>query len=96
VNEIAAAIRKHARPENRALVARVLKGEPVSPPSDGPYGGQDNALQALMSTCAFVLPNDTPDEAIVHVLRPSFAATRVERGHRAPHHPRAQEAASRP
>jgi len=47
VNEIAAAIRRHARPENRALVARVLKGEPVSPPHGGPYGGQDNALQAL-------------------------------------------------
>jgi hypothetical protein len=80
VNEIAAAIRKHARPENRALVARVLKGEPVSPPGDGPYGGQDNALQALMSTCAFVLPNDTPDEAIIHVLRPSFAATQWKEG----------------
>jgi predicted P-loop ATPase len=75
VSEIASLLRRHAKPENRALVARVLKGDPVSPPSDGPYGGQDNALQALMSTCAFVLPNDTPDEAIVHVLRPSFAAT---------------------
>jgi hypothetical protein len=80
VNELATMLRRHARPENRALVARVLKGDPVSPPSDGPYGGQDNALQALMSTCAFVLPNDTPDEAIVHVLRPSFAATEWQEG----------------
>ena len=28
-----------------------------------------------MSTVAFCLPNETPDDAIAHLLRPCFAAT---------------------
>lgn len=67
---LAEAIRRHARPENRALVGRVLRGEPLAP-----LGQQDTALQSLMSTVAFCVPNDTPDEAVIHLLRPSFVRT---------------------
>jgi len=78
VNELASQIRRHAKPENRALVARTLRGEGLGPRArDGgnEYGGQDNALQALMSTAAFCAPDGTPWEAIEHLFRPCFAAT---------------------
>jgi predicted P-loop ATPase len=74
-HDLAAQLRAHARAENKSLVARALRGEPLSPPRSGPYGGQDNELQALMSTIAFVLPNDTPDDLVTHLLRPCFAVT---------------------
>lgn len=75
LNELAVLMRRHCKPENRALVGRVLRGEPLSPPQSGPYGGQDAELQALMSTCGFCLPDSTPDDAVIHVLRPSFSRT---------------------
>ncbi|MBZ4336441.1 VapE domain-containing protein [Corallococcus sp. AS-1-12] len=63
-------LRRHARPENKALIARVLRGEALAP-----IGSQDTTLQQLMSTVAFCLPNNTADAAIVELLRPCFAAT---------------------
>jgi predicted P-loop ATPase len=72
---LATLLKKHARAENRALVGRVLRGEPLAK-----VGEQDDTLQALMSTVAFCLPNDTPDDAVVHMLRPSFAATDWKEG----------------
>lgn len=76
VNELAASIRKHVKPENRMLVSRALRGEGLGPRArDGgnEYGGQDNALQALMSTAAFC--TDAAWEPIEHIFRPCFAAT---------------------
>jgi predicted P-loop ATPase len=75
VHELAQLLKAHARQENRALVGRVLRGEAFAP-----LGEQDTTLQALMSTVAFCLPDTTSDEAIVHMLRPSFAATNWQDG----------------
>lgn len=75
VHALAGELRKHCKPANKALMSRALKGEPLSPPSSGPYGGQDAELQALMSSASFIAPNDTPWEAIEHIFRPCFAAT---------------------
>ena len=80
VQELAKRLRAYVGPANRALVGWVLRGEPLSPRSSGPYGGQDAALQALMSTTAFCLPDTTPDDAILHLFRASFAATDWEEG----------------
>ncbi|AGC44565.1 virulence-associated protein E domain-containing protein [Myxococcus stipitatus DSM 14675] len=68
-------LRRHARPENKALIGRVLRGQPLAP-----RGSQDTTLQQLMSTVAFCLPTDTPDAAIVELLRPCYAATDWEQG----------------
>lgn len=76
VNELAASIRKHASDVNRPLVTRALRGEGLGPrASANEYGGQDSALQALMSTAAFTAPDSVPWEAIEHLFRPCFAAT---------------------
>lgn len=73
-------LKTHSKAEHRALVGRALRGEPLSPPRSGPYGGQDNELQALMSTAAFVLPNDTPDAPVIALMRPCFVATEWQDG----------------
>lgn len=70
LGKLAELLRKHTRPENRAIVGRALRGESLAP-----RGEQDTTLQRLMSTVAFCLPNDTPDDAILHLLRPCFVAT---------------------
>ncbi|NNB91573.1 virulence-associated E family protein [Corallococcus exiguus] len=70
MQHLATLLRRHARPENKPLVGRALRGEPLAP-----HGSQDTSLQQLMSTVAFCLPNDTPDVAIVELLRPCFAVT---------------------
>jgi predicted P-loop ATPase len=75
LKELAARIKSGAGQRNAELVRSALDGKPLSPPRSGPYGGQDQELQALMSSVAFCLPNDTPDEVVLALLRPCFAAT---------------------
>lgn len=77
MNELAALIRGHASDENRKLVSGALRGESLGPQGKdaNPYGGQDAALHALMSTAAFCAPDDTPWEAIEHLFAACFAAT---------------------
>ncbi|MCP3099000.1 virulence-associated E family protein [Myxococcus sp. K15C18031901] len=68
--ELRALLRRIRKPEHVVIVRRVLAGEPLAP-----IGGQDTALNALMSCAAFVLPLSTPESAIVELFRASFAAT---------------------
>lgn len=70
VQELAEKLKKHARSENRALVGRALRGEPLAA-----EGGRDDALQSLMSTVAFCLPDETPEPAILHMLGACFRNT---------------------
>ncbi|NTX15493.1 DNA primase [Myxococcus sp. CA056] len=65
-----AKLRRVRKPEHSALIRRVLSGEPLAE-----VGMQDNTLNTLMSCVAHVLPPATPEEAILEVLRPCFAAT---------------------
>ncbi len=69
VGELGEMLRNRCRPENRALIVRVLRGDPFAQ-----LGEHDIALNKLMSTVAFSLP-DAPDEAIMHLIEPSLAAT---------------------
>lgn len=69
MDELARELLRHAKPENRAMIRAHLNGEPL------PIGDQDNRVQKLMSTAAFVLPDSTPDEAVLELFRPCFAAT---------------------
>lgn len=59
----------HCRPETRPLLRDCLSGEPL------PQGRHDDSLQRLMSLAAFVLPDETPEEAVVEIFRRSWAAT---------------------
>lgn len=68
--ELRAKLRRVRKPEHRVLIRRVLAGEPLAEP-----GMQDNTLNVLMSCAAYVLPLEAPEEAILEVLRPCFAAT---------------------
>ncbi|NTX17730.1 DNA primase [Myxococcus sp. CA056] len=73
--ELRALLRRIRKPEHLVIVRRVLAGEPLAP-----VGGQDTALNALMSCAAFVLPLSTPESAIVELFRASFAATDWKEG----------------
>lgn len=74
LQEIAEQIRRHASPQNRALVGAALRGEGLGPKGNkNPYGGQDHALQRLMSTAAFC--TEAPWPPIEHLFRPCFEAT---------------------
>lgn len=75
LGELAELLRKHCSPSNRPILARVLRGEPLAK-----LGEQDVSLQRLMSTAAFCLPNATPDDAVLHLFEPSFAATDWKEG----------------
>nr|BDT33753.1 virulence-associated E family protein [Myxococcus sp. MH1] len=75
LHELRALLRRIRKPEHVDLVRRALAGEPLAP-----VGGHDNALNALMSCAAFVLPLATPESAIVELFRASFAATDWQEG----------------
>ncbi|MCP3060960.1 virulence-associated E family protein [Myxococcus sp. K38C18041901] len=68
--ELRAKLRRVRKPEHRVLIRRVLAGEPLAE-----VGLQDNTLNVLMSCAAYVLPTETPEEAVIEVFRPCFAAT---------------------
>ncbi|RKI14259.1 DNA primase [Corallococcus sp. AB030] len=68
--DLRALLRRVRKPEHRELIRRTLAGEPLAA-----RGMQDTTLNSLMSCCAFVLPQETPEEAVLELFRGSFAAT---------------------
>lgn len=64
----------HCRPEARPLLRDCLRGAPL------PLGRHDDSLQRLMSLSAFVLPDETPEDAVVELFRASWAATPWQEG----------------
>lgn len=62
-------LRSVDREDSRELVGRILKGEPLAE-----EGARDDTLNRAVSICACALPPETPDEAILELLRPSVLA----------------------
>lgn len=58
--------RTRATPENSELLRRVLQGEALAPD-----GERDDSLNALVSVIAFNIPESTPDDAVLEVIRVS-------------------------
>jgi hypothetical protein len=69
MHELASVLVRRAKPENKELIRAHLRGDPL------PVGEQDDRVNRIMGTCAFVLPESTPDEAIIELFRPCFSAT---------------------
>lgn len=80
MHELARKLLKHARIENRPKVRAALDGKPLPP------GQHDDASNSLMSTAAFVLPTDTPEDAVLELFRGCFAASLKDCGKTLEHH----------
>lgn len=69
-------LRKVTKPESREFVRRLLAGEPIAP-----VGKQDTTLQKVTGLLSFVLPPETPEDAVIELMRPSLQATDWQDGY---------------
>lgn len=77
--------KKNDDPIGVALFRRVLAGKALATPGgsnaadvDGVPPGRDSAINKVASILAFILPADTPSDAVVEIVRPSIAAMTCE------------------
>ncbi|MCP3163320.1 virulence-associated E family protein [Myxococcus qinghaiensis] len=70
VYELRAKLRRVRQPEHAEIIRRALAGEPLAA-----QGMQDNTLNKLMSSTAFALPLETPEEIVLELFGACFAAT---------------------
>ncbi|WP_338865162.1 VapE domain-containing protein [Myxococcus stipitatus] len=75
VFELRAKLRRVRQPEHAEIIRRALAGEPLAE-----QGMQDNTLNKLMSSAAFALPLETPEEIVIELFRACFAATDWDEG----------------
>lgn len=68
-----------AKPENRAMIRQHLAGEGL-PNTEGEEGHDKRTLR-LMASCAYLLPEETPEEAILELFDGCFRATVCDKGY---------------